>query len=334
MFLLHTSVGQAPLLAAAVVSACRLSGGWADPLQPRLLRVLFSQLLGWQGDLEAQPAITPEAVALALPLPAQRRELIELMVALEMVCRPIPPPLQASVQHWAAVLQVDGRSLRLARDLVGHSQALATADFYRLCWIGDGERDDPRLPERLRHYGLRAFALTVEADAVVSERWRALARCPEGSLGSAMARFYAERGFRLPGEVGGGNEALAQHDWVHVAAGYDTTPIGELEVTAFMAAASRSPGAMVGFLGAVSIYETGLLRSVVVGPDYAHTLASPGGPERVAAAIARGRRCRVDPLLEVAYFALAAEPLVQIRRDWGLLDDTGASGLASGGQPS
>ena len=222
----------------------------------------------------------------------------------------------------------------LARDLVGHSQALATADFYRLCWIGDGERDDPRLPERLRHYGLRAFALTVEADAVVSERWRALARCPEGSLGSAMARFYAERGFRLPGEVGGGNEALAQHDWVHVVAGYDTTPIGELEVTAFMAAASRSPGAMVGFLGAVSIYETGLLRSVVVGADYAHTLASPGGPERLAAAIARGRRCRVDPLLEVAYFALAAEPLVQIRRDWGLLDDMGASGLASGGQPS
>ncbi len=318
MFLIHTPLSQAPLVAAAVVSACRLGGRWADPLQPRLLKVLFAQLLGWQGDPEAQDAITPEAVALELPQPAQRRELIELMVALEMVCRPIPMALQASVQRWAEALQVDGRSLRLARDLVGHSQALATADFYRLCWIGDGERDDSQLPELLRRFGLQAFALTVQADAAVSERWRALGGCPEGSLGRAMARFYADRGFRLPGDVGGGNEALAHHDWVHVVAGYDTTPIGELEVTAFMAAASRSPGAMLGFLGAVSIYETGLLRSVVVGPDYAHTLAAPGAPERVGRAIARGARCRVDPLLEVDYFHLAAEPLERIRAAWDL----------------
>ncbi len=318
MFLIHTPLSQAPLVAAAVVSACRLGGRWADPLQPRLLKVLFTQLLGWQGDPEAQPPLTPEAVALALPQPSQRRELIELMVALEMVCRPIPAALQASVQHWAEALQVDGRSLRLARDLVGHSQALATADFYRLCWIGDGERDDPHLPELLRRFGLRAYALTVQADAAVSERWRALGDCPEGSLGRAMARFYADRGFRLPGEVGGGNEALAHHDWVHVVTGYDTTPIGELEVTAFMASSSRAPGAMLGFLGAVSIYETGLLRSVVVGPDYAHTLAAPGAAERVARAIALGARCPVDPLLEVEYFHLVTEPLEQLRAAWDL----------------
>jgi ubiquinone biosynthesis protein Coq4 len=118
--------------------------------------------------------------------------------------------------------------------------------------------------------------------------------------------------------VGAGNAALAHHDWVHLLAGYDTTPIGELEVTAFMAAASGSRGAMLGFLGAVSIYETGLLRSVVLGVDYAHTLTAPGALERVAAAIQRGAACRVDPLRDVEYFALADQPLAQIRRDWGL----------------
>ncbi len=84
---------------------------------------------GRQGDPEAQSPLTPEAVALALPQSDQRRELIELMLVLEMVCRPIPVTLPASVQRWAEALQVDGRSLRLSRDLVGHSQALATADF-------------------------------------------------------------------------------------------------------------------------------------------------------------------------------------------------------------
>ncbi|MFZ0408646.1 MAG: hypothetical protein WAM11_11125 [Cyanobium sp.] len=334
MFLIHSSPDQAPLLAAAVVSACRLPGGWVDPLQPRLLRVLFTQLLGWSGDPEAQPPITAAVVAQALPQPSQRRELIELMVVLEMVCRPIPEALQASVQRWAEALRVDGPSLRLVRDLVGHSQALATADFYRLCWIGEGLRDDPRLPVLLRRFGLRAFALTVEPDPAVSERWRALDRLPEGSLGRAMARFYADRGFRLPGEVGGGNEALAHHDWVHVVTGFDTTPIGEIEVTAFMAAASRSPGAMVGFLGVVSIYGTGLLRSVVVDTRYAHTLEAPGAPERVARAVARGARCRVDPLLDLDYFALAAEPLSRLRSDWGVDEDMEPTGVPPRVQPS
>jgi hypothetical protein len=36
--------------------------------------------------------------------------------------------------------------------------------------------------------------------------------------------------------------------------------------------------------------------------------------------MARGARCRVDPLLAVDYFSLAAEPLAQIRADWGLQD--------------
>ena len=204
-----------------MASACRLGGRWADPLQPRLLRVLFAQRLGWQGNPEAQSPLTPEAVALELPQPAQRRELIELLVALEMVCWPIPAALQASVQA---------------------------------------------------------------ADSL-SGRW---------------STFTPIGVSACPGEVGGGNEALAHHDWVHVVAGDDTTPIGALEVTAFMAAASLSPGTMPAFLGAVSIYETGLLRSVVVGR-----------------AIARGPRCRVAPLLELECFDLVAEPLAAAPRRLG-----------------
>jgi len=101
-------------------------------------------------------------------------------------------------------------------------------------------------------------------------------------------------------------------------AGYDTTPIGELEVTAFMAAASRAPGAMLGFLGAVSIYETGLLQSVVLQQAYPQTLADPANRERLVQAIRRGHCCPVDPLLGVDYFRLAAEPLEAVRAAWGL----------------
>ena len=294
MFLIHNSPEQAPLLAAAAIGACRLSSGWATPAQPEL-------------------------VAAALPDPEQRRELIELLVMLELLCRPIPLPLQRSLEHWAEALQVDDEVLVLARDLSRRSQAIATADFYRLNWIGEGDpQDDPHFQALLEHYGSVAYAITVEADPQELRRWSALADCPAGSLGRGLWEFYQQRGFRLPGELGGGNAALAHHDWVHLLTGYDTTPIGELEVTAFMAAASRSRGAMLGFLGAVSIYETGLLRSVVLGADYAQTLTAPGAVERVAAAIQRGAACRVDPLLAVDYFALADQPVALIRQQWGL----------------
>jgi hypothetical protein len=214
---------------------------------------------------------------------------------------------------------VDDRALHLVRDLTRGAQARATADFYRLNWIGEGDdQQDPRFQVLLQHFGTPAYALTLEPDPAEQQRWAALEHCAAGSLGRGLWDFYQQRGFRLPGEVGAANAALAHHDWVHLVAGYDTTPIGELEVTAFMAAASRSTGAMLGFLGAVSIYETGLLQSVVLQRSYPHTLGDPESRDRLVEAIRRGSVCPVDPLLEVDYFALANQPLAAVRRRWGL----------------
>jgi hypothetical protein len=323
VFLIHSGPEQAPLLAAAVTAACRLPQGWSSPRQPQLLQLLLERLLGVSVDLEQLPAVRPARVREALQDPAQRRELVDLMVLLEMVCRPIPEPLQASVDRWAAALEVDDRALLLARDLTRGAQARATADFYRLNWIGDGDdQHGARFQALLAQYGTPAYALTLEPDPQERQRWAALAQCPAGSLGRGLWEFYQQRGFRLPGEPGAGNAALAHHDWVHLVAGYDTTPIGELEVTAFMAAASRAPGAMLGFLGAVSIYETGLLQSVVLQQAYPQTLEDPANRERLVQAIRRGNRCRVDPLLGVDYFRLAQEPLAAVRAGWGLEEAT------------
>jgi hypothetical protein len=321
MFLVHNSAEQAPLLAAAVVAACRLDGCWSTPLQPQVLRVLFGTLLNYEADFQSLDPTDIGAVLAALPRPEQRHELVELMVLMELLCRPIPIALRDSVQRWATALSVDDYGLLLVRDLAAEASARATADFYRLNWIGAGDpQDDPHFQELVSHYGTAAYALTVEADPAITARWQALADCPAGSLGQAMHGFYQERGFSLPGVVGSGNEALAQHDWIHVITGYGTTPIGEMQVTGFMAAASPSPGAMLGFLGAVCIWETGLLRSVVVTPSHHTSLKDAGACEQLAAAIERGSRCKVDPLIGIDYFRLADRPLEEIRREWGLLD--------------
>jgi len=318
MFLVHNSPEQAPLIASAIVGACRLPSGWSAPTQPEILRVLFQKLIGFDGDFNNLAPIEPAVIKSILSTPLQRRELIELMVTMEMLCNPVPRELQRSVDKWAQALDVDDRVLWLARDLSRKSLARATIDFYRLNWIGESDpKSDPYFQSLLAHYGPTAYALTVEPDEKETARWRPLEFCPAGSLGRALWEFYRRSGFRLPGEVGGANAALAQHDWVHVIAGYEATAIGELEVTAFMAAASKAPGAMLGFVGAVSLYETGLLGSLVTH-GYSQTLSKGDGVERVANAISRGRKCRVDPLIGVDYFTMSSMLLMDVREAWGV----------------
>ena len=317
MFLIHSTLDQAPLQAAALVGACR-GDGWQTPLQPRFLGVLFHQLLGYEADFDQIPGLSPEAVAEALPTAEQRLELVELMVTLEMLCDSIPAALEASIEHWAGVLGVEDRSLRLARDLAAHASAQALHDFYRYNWIGEQDMLSPAFEGLLARHGEQSYALTVEPDPIEAARWRALEQCPAGSIGRTLWDFYQERGFGFPGEPGAANAALAHHDWIHVLADFDTTPMGEMEVTAFQAAASTLPGATLGFIGAVSIFQTGLLPSVVVPPGYSHALEVPGGPERIADAIQRGRACQRDVFREIDFFAVADQALPALRDCWSI----------------
>jgi len=318
MFLIHNTPDQAPLLAGALVGACR-GDGWQTPLQPRFLQVLFQQLLGYRADFETLPGLSIEVVAESLASPAQRLELVELMVTTEMLCEAIPASLEQAIEHWATQRGVEDHSLRLARDLASQATGQALHDFYRYNWIGEQDRANPAFQGLLARHGERAYALTVEPDLEEAARWRALEHCPAASIGRSLWEFYEQRSFGVPGEVGAANAALAHHDWIHVLADYDTTPMGEMEVTAFQGAASTLPGATLGFIGAVSIYQTGLLPSLVTS-GYSHSLEVPDGPERIADALRRGRACTVDAFRDIDFFEVADQPLERCRMEWGVLE--------------
>ena len=82
-----------------MVSACRLDT-WQLPVQPKLLHTLFNRLLGQDLDFEKIEPLSP-AVAATLSTSAQREELIHLMIAIEILCNPIPEQLERSVVQWA-----------------------------------------------------------------------------------------------------------------------------------------------------------------------------------------------------------------------------------------
>ena len=232
MFLTHTSPENAEMVARAVTSACRLDG-WQSPVQPKLLHTLFNRLLGQDLDFEKMAPTSPAEVVAALRSEAERNELIQLMVATEILCNPIPERLERSIVQWATALHVHERSLLYVRDLMRGELTKAIHDFYRMNWIADLDRRSPEFEALLRHAGDKAYALTIEAYPAEAARWTALASCPEGSIGGSLWEFYQMRGFTVPGQPGSVNAAVAQHDWEHVLADYGTTPMGEIGSSAF-----------------------------------------------------------------------------------------------------
>ena len=318
MFLIHTSPDHAETVARAVVGACRLDG-WAAPVQPRLLHTLFNRLLGKDFDFEKLSPVAPADVANVLRTQAERDEVIQLMVVMEILANPLPPELAQSVASWARALGVHERALTYVRDVAHGETAKAVHDFYRLNWIGDLDRRAPEFKALLRRVGDNAYAMTAGVNTTEAARWERLGTNPHGSIGHTLSEFYSLRGFKLPGQEGAVNEAVAQHDWLHVLADYGTTPLGELEVISFQAAASRTPGGVLGLVGALALFESGLMpASLLVKDQPGHALDAPGALDRIAEAVARGAACRADLLLDVDFFKYAAEPLNDVRARFGV----------------
>ena len=317
MFLVHNSADQAFLLASALVDVHRPNGTWYAQSQEALAHALFLKLLNTDIDFNTHPAIDAGKAAAQLRSANEKRELLELLIAFEMLCSPIPQSLSTAIDAWSQALECDTDLLKLSRELASNAITQATSDFYRHNWIGEGNhQDDPAFQNLVKKYGDHAYGLCVQEDPEEYAKWNNLKNCPEESLGRHLWDFYQTRGFKLPGQLGAGNESLAHHDWIHLIAGYVTTPVGELEVTAFMASSSQFHGVTLGFIGAISILETGLLHSFYGADKFGKALSSADGIERVAQAIQRGKSCLVDPLLDIDYFAIAGKPLQEVQASW------------------
>ena len=318
MFLAHTTVTQAPEVAAAVVGACRIGDAWGSEFQPRFLGLIFRELLGVDLDFKAINGISVHEAAQSFPDPLQRLELIELMVLAEMMLNPVPAKLEASVESWARELGVHDRSLVLARDVASQARQQAQTDFYRLFWMGEEDQRQKGFDQLLKAHGPQSWTFTMEPDPALAAQWRSLAELPDDTLGAAVWQHYQRHGFTTPGELGGANAALAHHDWLHVLGNYDVNMIGEVENAAFGSASSSVTGATLWFLGVMAMYEGGLFDSVVAG-SHPHQISAPGMSERVVHALKRGRACRQD-LLAIDYFTIADQPLIELQRAWGLTD--------------
>jgi hypothetical protein len=331
---------EARVIAGGVAAAVAPSGGLTS-LQRLLIEALTEAMTGFVVPVARVPRLDAPAFSRAM---ARRNEqfrtrMLHFMLLCSLVLVPLPDDVVKSIGEYADDLGVDDAMLRVAQRYAHGSLGLALIDFQRSGYM---ETWDPAHYETL--HTSRALSEAWEecvSDTQLAQRWEALRGLPDGTLGRAVARFYDARGFAFPGSQGSAPPLLAQHDWVHVLAGYGSTVESELEVFAFIARANDDPRAFSLLAMVISLFETGYLASGagLFQYDRGH-LSHEGMAVRLADAMRRGALCGAHAggpdLLGRDWFADADRLVDDVRVELGVVEKSEnavAAGSVSAWEP-
>ncbi len=306
---------EVEMLTRGMVSAIAPEGGLTT-LQELLMSALARSMTGFVVEPRGLAPVEPAEFAqtMAHRNLAFRTRIVQNMVLGELILAPLPPSVAARVREFAAELCVSDEMISVAEAYASGALDVAAADFARNGYLAAVD------PHRLRAVHADALAqawAAVTEDQRLAAQWRSLEALPVGTLGRGVADFYHDRGFVYPGLPGSAPPLLAQHDWVHVLAGYGTTLENELEVFAFIARANDDPRGFSLLAMIVSLFETGNLAAGAglfeANPGH---LRDAGMAVRVADAMRRGALVRgSQDFLGIDWFDLAERPVGEVRRD-------------------
>lgn len=309
---------EVELIARGIRSASMPAGGLTT-LQHVLIRAITRSMTGFEVDPTQLDDISPAAFAAGLARRTEefRHRGLHMMLLTALILNPLPEEVASRLDEFAAELGVEDDFLRVVHDYSHGSLGLALIDFDRSGYTADW---DPVQAAQLHtSRAVRdAWDLCV-TDADLAGQWEALGACPEGSLGLGVFRFYQARGFAFPGHVGSAPPYLAQHDWVHVLAGYGSTVECEIEIFALIARAIPDPRGFSFLAMVIGLFETGYLSRAagLFEADRGH-LSQEGMAVRLGDALRRGALCGHD-LLAVDWFAHAHRPVQEVADELGIV---------------
>jgi hypothetical protein len=314
---------EARIIAGGVAGAIAVDGKFTD-LQRLLMDATLESMTGFVVPIEHVPRLSAEQFARAV---AQRdalwrQRMLQFMLVCALVMSPLPESVVESIEEYANELGVSNDMLRIAREYAHGSLGLALIDFERSGYMSDWDPARANVLHTSR--ALDDAWGQVVADDALARDWEGLRDLPEGSLGREVVKFYDARGFIFPGRPGSAPPLLAQHDWVHVLAGYGSTVECELEVFTFISRANDDPRAFSLLAMVIGLFETGYLArgAGLFAYDRGH-LSHQGMAVRMADAMRRGARCALHAgngvdLLERDYFFDAHRPIDDVRAELGI----------------
>ena len=331
---------EARLIAGGVAAAVTPAGGLTS-LQRVMIEAVTESMTGFAVPVSVLPRLGAGEFARAMSLRDElfRSHMLRFMLLCALVLNPLPEEVVDRVDLYSTELGVQNDMLRVARRFARGSFGLALVDFQRSGYMESWDRTSS---SRLHTSQELAEAWQeVARDEELARRWESLRDLPDGALGREVTKFYDARGFVFPGRPGSAPPLLAQHDWVHVLAGYGSTVESEIEVFAFIARANDDPRAFSLLAQVVSLFETGYTACGLglFHYDRGH-LSHQGVAVRLADALRRGALSAAAnqsiDFLAVDWFGYAEHHVDDVRSELGIVDkDPGAveAGSASPWEP-
>ncbi len=299
-----------------VLGALGRGGTEPAPVQLETLAAFAELALDCPVDVASESGLEPDALAAALTDPALRRLTVTLLVTMEFVLRSLPTSLDASVHEYARALGVSEPLVKAAHAMAHHHTAVMYADIQRHSWYAHETARRVLGGHVFDLLRSKIASLGGPTDEAMAARWRALGDCPPASWGRAVHDFYVAHGFAFPGERDSIRSVGAEHDWIHVLAGYDTEPEGEIDVFTFIAGSMDNEQGMAMLASTLSLFQNGSFHRIAGRPisiARADTLSQPGATRRFADAFRRGRATNVDVLSGIDRFEWADVPLDEAR---------------------
>ena len=306
------------------IAAAVAPGGQLTSLQRLLIDSLTESMTGFVVPVNHVPRLTPEqfAHAMARRDAMFRQRMLQFMLVCALVLVPLPDEVVSRIEDYARELGVQNDMLRVAQRYAHGSLGLALFDFQRSGYM---EMWDPAQAQSLHTSNALHDAWDqCVLDPPLAAQWAQLRDLPEGTFGRDVAKFYDARGFSFPGSANSAPPLLAQHDWMHVLAGYGSTVESELEVFGFISRANDDPRAFSLLAMVISLFETGYLATGagLFQYDRGH-LSHEGMAVRLADAMRRGAlvaaHARGPDLLRIDWFEHADRPVDDVRAEFGVV---------------
>jgi hypothetical protein len=273
-----------------------------------------ARALGYRGDPESVPFVSPEEVRQAIAEPELRERLVQALVLVALIDGKVVDAELRAVCAYANALGVDEPRIRNLKQLCrGRSRWIYVDLWLRSrmlrAMLGKARRKNGLLGV----LGFFAGIAGVNVEPDLAWRYKQLGMLPEGTFGRAFWTHLTERKYAFPGEMKGLPQEAIKHDLAHVLGGYGTDPSGECEVVGFISGFMKTDPFAYFFQIFVHM-QLGV--HVFDGTPIQH-LSVPA--ERILAALERGRRVNTDLYdPDWDYWADMPLPLEDVRRKYGI----------------
>lgn len=316
MMRLATPAPELVPFALRAVKTVATTHGALHPTQRSMLELAQRLILGTQIDIDGLAPITPAELAAAIPLPEARERIIRGMVLLCLARGEVTREDASAIEGYAHALGVTEHAVTNVRQLAEGRLALLRYDVNRRAFTGKAAAEARETEGVVGLLRAAAARVGLHEDSSTAERYEALARYPEKTLGRELWEYYQRNHFAVPGRLHAIPAFATVHDLCHLLGGYDTDGPGEIEVVAFQAGfADRDPLSTL----FVALLQAHLgVRLVAIAPGARGALDDAAVLERMIRAARRGTFVKRDLFDHWDYWPELARDIDEVRRDLGV----------------